>query len=608
MKNSSALSKYSIAILLSASLFLVSANGQRKAKGSSTERGNEMETLRKTIANLRTERDDFKQRHAKASKDAATFSRDLLKARQELKTARKTSSASFVNGWVYDPDQGWLYTDAKVYPSVFSNHTNSWHHYEAGSAKPRIFYNYKNKSWEAWDPIPQKSKGSRRGKQPSIPELPKPVPPVDNSIDPAKELMITHLDVVEDPIRTNPGEGRQAVWTFKHLMTQMAGGNAPSAFTLNWLKLWEADQLVNGQLSPARPGITEAVIEPWLATSGGERLNLDLAPFKLLAIANRMDLRVHDADSVTSAGEGRFVFGVLKPDGTPLPPLAGPATGAFTVIFEYELVAKNMKEVNQWARSWHELKRHKLGSSRYNGELEKITHRFTDKRQAPHKPNGNAINQIRTNEFAIGPNWELREFVLNPDTGMLMQHTVALTPDSLTLNGTEKLAELINENESAIMEDSFDFPEEFLAAGSTAGPFLATDFPDFEERTFTAIPLGGPFVDIPWSADGIRSNEARHRFALNTCHGCHRSETNTGFLQIGFPAEHDLPRSLKNEAQLAAFLTGGEAKDPIQPEQTVRTFNDLERRAENLKDLLEHLKGKDGQRPPRKAHRPRFVH
>ena len=600
-------SKYSFAIFLTASLLLVSANGQRKAKTAGSKLERELESLRHTVSTLRVERDEFKNMHAQSRRKAAELSQDLLTARHKLDAARQASNTSFVNGWVYDPDHGWLYTDPKRYPLVFSNQSNSWYRYESGSSEPRIFYNFKGQSWETWGRDSQRRGEPGRDKKPSLPTPPEKTPPVDNEVEPDKELMITHLGVIEDPVRTVPSKGSKAVWTFKHLITQMAGKNDPSVFALEWLKLWEVDQRVNGKLSPSRPGITDSVIEPWLTASGGKRLDLNIAPFKLLAIVNRIDLRVHDAASVTSAGEGRFVFGVLQPDGTPLPPLAGPVTGAFTVIFEYELVAKNMKEVNQWAHSWHDLGKHQLGSDSYNQALEKITRRFTDKGRARSKPHGNPINQIRTNEFSFGPTWELREFILDSGSGLLRQHTVALTPDSLSLNGTEELANLINENESAILSDAFDFPHQFLAAGSTAGPFLTTDFPDFETRTFTPIPLAGPFVDIPWSAAGIRSNEARHRFALNTCHGCHRSETNTGFLQIGFPAEHDLPNSLKNEAELAAFLTGGEAKDPLEPEQT-RFFSDLERRAESLKEMLEHMKSKDGQQPPKKAHRPRFVH
>ena len=160
---------------------------------------------------------------------------------------------------------------------------------------------------------------TRPGPPPNPPWPPKPTTPLDTSIDPAKELMITHLKVVEDPVRTNPKMGKRAVWTFKHLMINMAGNNAPATFVLNWLKHWESDQLVNGHISPARPAITEQIIEPWMAASGGKRLNLDIAPFKLLAIVNRMDLRVHDENSVSTAGEGRFILVCSRLTAPPFP-------------------------------------------------------------------------------------------------------------------------------------------------------------------------------------------------------------------------------------------------------------------------------------------------
>src|SRR5262245_14967663 len=46
-------------------------------------------------------------------------------------------------------------------------------------------------------------------------------------IDPARELLVTDLSVVEDPLRTTwpagARSGSQAVWTFGYLMEQMAG-------------------------------------------------------------------------------------------------------------------------------------------------------------------------------------------------------------------------------------------------------------------------------------------------------------------------------------------------------------------------------------------------
>ena len=277
------------------------------------------------------------------------------------------------------------------------------------------------------------------------------------------------------------------------------------------------------------------------------------------------------------------------------------------MIFEYELVADSMRDLEKWALTWHDLGRHQIGSQSYNRALERITRRFTDAGRAPDKVNGNSINQMRSNEFAIGANWELREFVLDADTGLLTQNTVAITPDTILANGTTGLRDLINENEVSILEGTFILPTELFGSGSIVGPFLPSDFPDFEDRTFTVLPFFNPFVDIPWSAEGIANNEARHKFALSICNGCHRSETDTAFLQIGFPPEHMLPASLGNEAQLAAFLTGGEAIDPVVPD-TVRTFNDLERRSADLKELLNYLKREGSSHPPRKAHRPHFVH
>ena len=452
------------------------------------------------------------------------------------------------------------------------------------------------------DPRASRPSPGDRQRRPSNPREPR------LRIDKWKELMITDLKVVEDPIRTDPAQGEAAAWTFQHLMENMAGEHDPSEFTLKWLQEWETDQEINGKTSPARPAIRQSVIDPWLAASGGGKLDLALAPFKLLAIVNRLDLRVHDPESVTTAGEGRFVFGVLNEEGLPLPPVAGPAPGGFVVIFEYELVADDMQDLSRWARQWHELGKFRKGSRQYNERLEKITRRFTDAGMAPNKVNGNPINQLRTNEFSFGPNWELREFVLDAETGLLDQHTVAQTPDTMLLNGTADLATLVNDHQTDLLEGNFSLPPELNGPASVTEPFLPSDFEDFEERTFTTIPLFEDFIDIPWSAEGILDNEARHTFALNTCNGCHRHETDTGFLQVGFPEDHNLPESLGKRAKLAGFLKGAEAPDPVLPDTEPRKFNDLERRADDLKELLEQIQNEGQTRPPRKSHRPKFIH
>ena len=77
-----------------------------------------------------------------------------------------------------------------------------------------------------------------------------------------------------------------------------------------------------------------------------------------------------------------------------------------------------------------------------------------------------------------------------------------------------------------------------------------------------------------WDAPGIVNPEARHKFALNTCNGCHSSqETNTGFLMVG-------PRAPGQQAFLSPFLTGTSVFDPATG--GFRVLNDLRRRNRDM--------------------------
>lgn len=424
----------------------------------------------------------------------------------------------------------------------------------------------------------------------------------------ASQLMINDLSVVEDPVRTDPLNGTFATWSFRYLIEQMAGDQDPADFVMNWLVQWETDQSVNGHTVAARTSIREKVIDPWLAASGGSRLDLDIAPFKLLAIVNRMDLREHTAEGeVATAGEGRFVFGVLDANGAPLPPLLGSAIGGFTVIFEYELPATNMQELRAWVEAWDSLGDYQLATENYNSALEVVTRAFTDRDYSLGKANGSPLNQIRTNEIALDTSWELREFVLDYASGDLRQNAVALSPDPVALNGTTMLEELINANEEALVRGDFVLKPNWFAGASLAGPFTPEHYDDWGTRTFTKHDLfQGLFFDIPWSADGINNNEARHSFALNTCNGCHREETNTSFLHVGFAEGNTLPGAMGVEASLSAFLTGTQITDPVDG-VTVRDFAELDTRAQDFAELVESFE-RNGDRGPRRAHKPRFVH
>jgi hypothetical protein len=357
------------------------------------------------------------------------------------------------------------------------------------------------------------------------------------SIDPARELFIKDVSVVDDtrytawaPKKTNTDP--EGGWSFGRLIDNMLpeplrSDWGRSQFVLHWLRLWEQDRTVNGQVIPARPLIRSLIIDPWRTASGctGEDtrcvLDFSKAPFRLLAIVNRPDLRrLPTSTDPGNAGQGRFVFGVLGPNRERLP---------FTVIFEYALPISGKSDVISWAERWHALGNVPF-SPTYNDKLHNVTREFTKRGAAPWRVNGSALLQIRTNEVPLSPVvdpklWEMREFVLGA-YGLLWPDTVKQEV-SASLNGTATLSTWVLANAPAILAGEHQVPRSFLGQ-----PFLAAAAP---------VPEG-----LSWQVPGA-PEEVRHAFAKATCSGCHKPETGTNFL-------HVRTREVGSPSALSAFL------------------------------------------------------
>jgi hypothetical protein len=326
-------------------------------------------------------------------------------------------------------------------------------------------------------------------------------------------------------------------------MTNMAGEHEPAAFVERWLHRWEKDRPVNGFDVAARPSFKSVVTDAWPKRADGH-IDLTKAPMRLLAIVNRMDLRRLDKGH---AGEGRFVFGVLDAAGNPL---------QFTVILEYRLPAKTEADVTEWARLWAKLGHLEMGTQAYSEALQTITDKFAGKNAAPGRPNGSAIGQIRTNEIAFAPEWELREFRVSSTTGNIYSATVKQTPD-LSLQSSSLLGNWVNDHEGELLDGT-----SWVTRTTSKEPF----------RAGSALTPFGFF----WNPPGVKNNEARHRLSLNTCNGCHSGETDTQFLHVS-------PRAAGVETQISRFLGGENIPDPVTGEN--RFFGDLQRRAEDFSSI-----------------------
>jgi hypothetical protein len=397
------------------------------------------------------------------------------------------------------------------------------------------------------------------------------------SIVPEKELFIVDLSVVEDCLRTTWGScatpvpqplpATQGAWTFGALMQGVAGTTDPvvlDQFVRDWLAHWQQNLLVNGDDVPARPAIKTQVIDPWQLASGSSRLDMKKAPFRLLAIVARLDLR--DL-AQGSAGEGRFIFGLTDPQNPQ-------EAKELTVIFEYKLDARDCAALQNWAASWHGLGSRPFGPQ-YNAALQAVTDRFTKIGASSRRLNGSAISQVRTNEIILADPWELREFRLTPSgvigspgPAPLVESTVARTPNTIH-HKQQILADFVNQNQAAILANQHDVPLSFQWQTFRAG------------HSPHNLQLGWDGPGSPCAA--INDPEARHIFSRETCSGCHGTpETDTTFYQV-------LPRAPGQVAQLAGFLTGDPAGGPIwvtDPCGRTHPFDDIERRRQDLCGLL----------------------
>jgi hypothetical protein len=389
------------------------------------------------------------------------------------------------------------------------------------------------------------------------------------TIDPSRELTITDPGVVEDPARTFDvctGSGTpMGAWTFGKLMTDIANGHDAPGMVEKWLRLWMVDQTVNTFTVPARPPIADFLLNAWPRTNG--KLDLGRAPMRLLAIVNRIDLRNAKAWNLGDAGEARFVFGVVNPADCAAVPL-------FTMILEYSVPKSGCSDVRAWAAEWHALGSIKIGNPAFNTALQQITDTFAKANASPARPNGSALNQIRTDEIELGVPWELREFRLDAASHGFVESTVAQTPDiRFNVNpALRTLTDYINANQVAILSGTNVVPLKFPPTGASV-PFLGGAAPN-QFNFWNSIPPAN-------------SNDARHAFSLATCSGCHGEETGAFFTHVE-------PRGAHSAAALSKFLIGnpgslrlpGTVTVPDPVDGTPRRYGDLLNRQAKLDAIL----------------------
>ena len=380
------------------------------------------------------------------------------------------------------------------------------------------------------------------------------------TVDPAKELFITDVSVVDDCYRTTYGKGAcpgtiapatRGAWTFGRLMEGIFATKDEKKLShgvRQWLKLWTEDRIVNGELVKARPAMRDLVLKPWEKASKGGHLDMSKAPFRLLAIVFRMDapVQVSTFPDLKSAGQFRMVYGLLDKDGNSTP---------FTIIFEYLLKADDeCQDVLDWAHSIHALSSYEFGPA-YNAALQNITDKIITPGAEPEfLLNGSALLAIRTNEAFLDTPWEMRSFALalpeddddeeeedangngggNQKPKARLDHIFNPITPAAHYQGSQRLGEFLVEFGPQILQGFLRYPITYKGE-----PFLAG--------------VAQNSLDLGWHGPEpvctATSPVVQRLLSVFTCQGCHGKDTQTNFL-------HVLPREAGQPAQLSRFMTG----------------------------------------------------
>ena len=88
------------------------------------------------VATLQSEKEGFLSQIKNLSEDKQNLEYNLSVSNGNLEEAIRVAETPMINGWIYDPAQGWLFTDPDTYPLVYGENAKGWFYYEIGSSAP----------------------------------------------------------------------------------------------------------------------------------------------------------------------------------------------------------------------------------------------------------------------------------------------------------------------------------------------------------------------------------------------------------------------------------------------------------------------------------------
>ena len=384
-------------------------------------------------------------------------------------------------------------------------------------------------------------------------------------VDPLRSSLIVHPSIVSDPARSS--NATDGVWSFRRQIENMApsaSAAATDSFLRGIFESWLSPQFVNGELLDARPTAQGVLLDQFQDPGSSPRtFNLANAPFDLIGIANRIDLR-----GTTAAGEGRLIYALRVPGG---------GSNAMSLIVEYALPLKAPLDTPaKWAAKWHELDAldPATQSATFASKLQELTDVFTVRNAVPGNINGSAVLRIRSNEVALvgpaggGGHWQLREFRLNAAGAMLPAITES-SPNHDAFNRSQPMRDFINQTPALAAADlsflSVKLPDVFQNALFGGGK---------SQMTSTAFDRNADRWSLSFTEDQ-RTSVAIDNFGMLTCNGCHNENKLLSDIPFYQVSPVNAPGA-DGTGRLSKFMTEGDPTQPLRrPAELTRRANDL---------------------------------
>ena len=382
------------------------------------------------------------------------------------------------------------------------------------------------------------------------------------NVEPLRSIEIVHPNIVNDARSSNATDGP---WSFRRLIENMApSANAVDTdpFVRGIFESFNSVQTVNGAVTEVRNSVS-TMDRFTIPGTSPRQFNLANAPFQLIAVASRLDLR-----SATTAGEGRLIFGLTNASNP-----SSPNMETMTLIMEFALpLVAPLDTPAKWAAKWHELDSidPATAPATFAAKLQEITDKFTVRNAFVGRPNGSAINQIRTNEirFTTFTFWQLREFNMGSN-GFMAPATTKESPNWDFINRSQEMRDFINQN--PVLNTTTDTSFMSLKMPTV---FENTLFLGVKQNQAVGVVSNGGRWDLSDTETQFNS-VAIDNFGFLTCNGCHNENKASGdraFYQVDPTASP----GVDGTGRLSQFmLVGDPSKGGRRPAELTRRANDM---------------------------------